>query len=246
MVTGQDILEQAKKAIGVPYKWGAKPSPTMPSWPAVDCSGLTELAAALCDIDLPTGSINQYRLCHREGTLIPLEEAKRTPGALVFIFGSDPLTTWPSSRHVGFSTGDGTTIDARKPAVNIYDWDSRNWGFGALIPGVVYNRSDMITLKQFVENVSEAEVRRIFAAISGPGGLEGTPETWIEKKATPDDPAWVRFWTALLVEQYLAVGEILDTLRGLPAGTLPTDLNAAVAGAVAGALGRAQVGVTFS
>jgi cell wall-associated NlpC family hydrolase len=138
MVTGQDILEQAKKAIGVPYKWGAKPSPTMLSWPAVDCSGLTELAAALCDIDLPTGSINQYRLCHREGTLIPLEEAKRTPGALVFIFGSDPLTTWPSSRHVGFSVGDGTTIDARKPAVDIYDWNSRNWGFGALIPGVTY------------------------------------------------------------------------------------------------------------
>jgi cell wall-associated NlpC family hydrolase len=218
----------------------------MDVFPATDCSGLTQWAAARCGIFLPVGSINQYRYCARQGTIIPLDQAKQTPGALVFIFGSDPLTTWPSSRHVGFSMGDGTTIDARKPAVDIYDWDSRHWGFGALIPGVTYDRSDMITLKQFVENVSEAEVRRIFAAISGPGGLEGTPETWIEKKATPDDPAWVRFWTALLVEQYLAVGEILDTLRGLPAGTLPTDLNAAVAGAVAGALGRAQVGVTFS
>jgi len=110
----------------------------MDVFPATDCSGLTQWAAARCGVSLPMGSINQYRLCHREGTLIPLEDAKRTAGALVFIFGSDPLTTWPSSRHVGFSMGDGTTIDARKPAVDIYDWNSRNWGFGALIPGVTY------------------------------------------------------------------------------------------------------------
>ncbi len=138
MVTGQDILEQAKKAIGVPYKWGAKASASVTRPKQLDCSGLTQWAAGRAGIYLPEGSVNQYRLCHREGTLIPLEEAKRTPGALIFIFGSDPLTTWPSSRHVGFSVGDGTTIDARKPAVDIYDWNSRNWGFGALIPGVTY------------------------------------------------------------------------------------------------------------
>jgi len=138
MVAGQDLISQAVTAVGTPYKWGAKPAPSMDVFPATDCSGLTQWAAARCGVSLPMGSINQYRLCHREGTLIPLEDAKRTAGALVFIFGSDPLTTWPSSRHVGFSMGDGTTIDARKPAVDIYDWNSRNWGFGALIPGVTY------------------------------------------------------------------------------------------------------------
>ena len=94
MVTGQDILEQAKKAIGVPYKWGAKASASVTRPKQLDCSGLTQWAAGRAGIYLPEGSVNQYRLCHREGTLIPLEEAKRTPGALIFIFGSDPLTTW--------------------------------------------------------------------------------------------------------------------------------------------------------
>jgi hypothetical protein len=67
--------------------------------------------------------------CRQKGTIIPLEQAIRTRGALLFANG-----------HVAISLGDGRTIEARGRAygVGIFNARGRSFHTGALIPGMKY------------------------------------------------------------------------------------------------------------
>ena len=72
-VSGNDVVEQAKKYIGVPYVWGG----TAPGQ-GLDCSGLTQYAYAQAGVRIPRNSRAQYLALPK----VARDELK--PGDLVF------------------------------------------------------------------------------------------------------------------------------------------------------------------
>lgn len=105
-VTGQDLVESAKKYLGTPYVWGGE---TLAEG-GLDCSGLVQLS--LADLGI-TGVPRVARDQATIGQEVPsLDQA--LPGDLVVLSGG---------KHIGIYVGDGKMIDAPKPgkAVTIRD-----------------------------------------------------------------------------------------------------------------------------
>lgn len=133
----QLALQQNKK----PYVWGAS-GPT-----AFDCSGLVQWAADQIlntrdangflvardahdrrgDFPKPVGS--QLSICRAAGTLLTVQQAISTRGAL--------LIRGPNE-HIAISLGNGTTIEARGKAygVGVFPSIGRSWTTGAYVPGI--------------------------------------------------------------------------------------------------------------
>jgi len=82
-----------------------------------DCSELVQWAAAQAGVEVVDGSWNQYLTLQDKGGEISVDEALRTPGALLFSFSSTPTSGGgrPRSAHVAISLGDGRTIEAGNP-----------------------------------------------------------------------------------------------------------------------------------
>lgn len=113
---------------------------------AWDCSELVQTVCRLFGVtpSMPDGAINQWQHCRNHGTMIPVDQAKLTPGALLFIGpGTDGgrrgrEAIW----HVAISRGDGTTIEAKSTKDGTGTWvigDRFDWA--ALIPGVDHSHT---------------------------------------------------------------------------------------------------------
>lgn len=99
-VTGTDVVNAAKKYVGVPYVWGGTD-------PAVgmDCSGFVQRVFKDVGVDLPR--LVRDQMTH--GTPVAsLKDAK--PGDLLISFGGD---------HIAIYVGDGKAIDAPVPGKTI-------------------------------------------------------------------------------------------------------------------------------
>ena len=122
--TAGDFLAAALAQQGDRYVFGAEADQRDANPDTFDCSELVEWACAQAGIDIPDGSWNQKAAT----TPISVEEALRTPGALLFTDG-----------HVAISLGDGRTIEARgsRYGVGIFD-AGRRFTSGGLIPGMRY------------------------------------------------------------------------------------------------------------
>lgn len=137
----QEFLQIAVQQKGKPYVYGAHTQPTDVDPPAFDCSELTKWAAAQSGITIPDGATAQYLQLRDQGRTMSVEEALRTPGALLFHFGYEPkdLGDIPADGHVAISMGDGKhTIEARgrKYGTGIFDATGERAGF--------FNRAGMI------------------------------------------------------------------------------------------------------
>jgi cell wall-associated NlpC family hydrolase len=137
----QEFLQIALQQKGKPYIYGAHTQPTDADPPAFDCSELTKWAAAQSGITIPDGATAQYLQLRDQGRTMSVEEALRTPGALLFHFGHEPkdLGDIPADGHVAISIGDGKhTIEARgsKYGTGIFDATGERAGF--------FNRAGMI------------------------------------------------------------------------------------------------------
>jgi cell wall-associated NlpC family hydrolase len=137
----QEFLQIAMQQKGKPYVYGAHTQPTDVDPPAFDCSELTKWAAAQSGITIPDGATAQYLQLRDQGRTMSVEEALRTPGALLFHFGYEPkdLGDIPADGHVAISVGDGKhTIEARgrKYGTGIFDATGERAGF--------FNRAGMI------------------------------------------------------------------------------------------------------
>ena len=133
------FLDAALRQAGDRYLWGAETTPTQADPTAFDCSELVQWAAAQAGASVPDGSWNQYLDLARRGGEISVEQALRTPGALLFRFSDDPKTSAgrPSQAHVAISLGDGRTIEARgsRYGVGVFDATGRHFTHAAVIPG---------------------------------------------------------------------------------------------------------------
>ncbi len=97
-VTGESLVESAKKYEGTPYVWGGE----SPDEGGLDCSGLVQ--RSLADLGV-TGIPRTAREQMTLGEEVPsLDQAR--PGDLVVFNGGT---------HIGIYVGDGKMIDAPKP-----------------------------------------------------------------------------------------------------------------------------------
>lgn len=125
--TTQEFLWNALGQQGKPYIFGAEANPNNANPSAFDCSELIEWAAKRAGVNFPDGSANQIAATNP----MSVEEALRTPGALLFRAG-DP-------NHIAISLGDGRTMEARgrRDGVGIFDNAAgRTWTRAGTIPGL--------------------------------------------------------------------------------------------------------------
>jgi len=97
--SGQAVVADASKYLGVPYVWGGS-SPS-----GFDCSGLVQYVYGQEGVSLPRTSEEQATAGQPVASL-----AQAQPGDLVFFAGSDGTASSPG--HVGIYIGNGQMIDA--------------------------------------------------------------------------------------------------------------------------------------
>ncbi|WP_239336607.1 hypothetical protein [Frankia sp. CiP3] len=98
---------------------GAEVSLDDPDPAAFDCSELTQWAAHQAGHDIPDGAWAQYSTLRGAGMEIPVEQALRTPGALLFQFSDDAGRGpgEPASAHVAISCGTDSDADSLTDAL---------------------------------------------------------------------------------------------------------------------------------
>lgn len=137
MPTAQELIDLLLSQEGAAYVFGAEADYDDPDPDAFDCSELVDWACNHLKVypKMPDGSWLQFRHCRNHNTLIKIEDALQTRGALLFRIGHKTY-----GNHVAVSLGDGRTIEARgrKYGVGIFPARGRPWTHGALVPGLEY------------------------------------------------------------------------------------------------------------
>lgn len=119
-----DFLQAALAQKGDRYRFGAETNLNDANPDTFDCSELVQWAAHQAGVNIADGSWNQKAACKP----LSVEEALRTPGALLFKPG-----------HVAISLGDGRTIEAMGTKWGVVVANGRGrFTSGGLIPGMQY------------------------------------------------------------------------------------------------------------
>jgi hypothetical protein len=144
------FLEVARAQIGDQYVFGAETKLDDPNPKAFDCSELTQWAAHQAGGDIPDGATAQYLDLKRRGMLIPVEEGKKTPGALLFSFNREPhpgdTEGSMAAAHVAISLGNGSTVEAQNETTGVDEFKAGNrFQYAALIPGISDGTADPLS-----------------------------------------------------------------------------------------------------
>lgn len=135
----QGFVQQALAEAGKPYVFGAQANVADANPKAFDCAELVQWAAGRNGVSLPDGSWKQYLALKQQGALVPVDQAMKTPGALLFSFSSEPVPGGgrPSHAHVAISLGDGRTIEARGKSYGVGTFNAANrFQWAAIVPGL--------------------------------------------------------------------------------------------------------------
>ena len=140
-VTPNQIIETARGQFGKPYIYASAPEPSVKNPKSFDCSGYTRWVFGRNGVAIPMGSWNQAIMCRDHGTIIPVSEAIRTPGALLFGGPNNGYSGYGPSGHVAISLGNGYTAEAMGTAYGVGSWraSGRPWTNAGLVPGVTYS-----------------------------------------------------------------------------------------------------------
>jgi cell wall-associated NlpC family hydrolase len=140
----QRFLEAALAQEGDTYVFDAQADDNDPDPDKFDCSELVEWAAEQAGApEVAEASYLQYLQFKEAGTLIPVEQAINTPGAVLFRFPDHeprPGEGRQDGSHVAISLGDGRTFEAMSPSAGIgfNEAADRGFNYAALIPGLDY------------------------------------------------------------------------------------------------------------
>jgi cell wall-associated NlpC family hydrolase len=133
------FLDVARAQIGDRYVFGAETDLADADPEVFDCSEFTQWAAEQAGVALPDGATHQYLHLKKLGMLVPVEEGKNIPGALLFSFDREPRLgdgRTPGA-HVAISLGDGATVEARNSRDGVGQFTSGNrFQYAAIIPGI--------------------------------------------------------------------------------------------------------------
>jgi len=128
-----DFVRIAMSQVGKQYIFGAEANPNDPNPRAFDCSELVEWAAKRAGGNIVDGAANQFNYCKQHGTVISVQQALRTPGALLF---------YRDLGHVMISLGDGRVVEAGNSRVGVVvrpaSVHGSNIAYAALVPGLRY------------------------------------------------------------------------------------------------------------
>jgi N-acetylmuramoyl-L-alanine amidase len=148
MKTGQDFLDLAATRIGEEYIYGANVDLDDPDWHGPwDCAefvswvtkqltGKTLGCVDNGDTDDPDPYTGGWKKDVMAGVvkLITVAKAIKTPGAILLRFRE-------GGKHIVFSVGDWTTVEAKSTLYGVCRGKVGNvtlWDYGILIPGVEY------------------------------------------------------------------------------------------------------------
>jgi hypothetical protein len=146
----ETVLRIAQSQLGKPYVFGAQPLSTEASPAAFDCASFVKWCCDRAQVAprMPPLTYYQHIHCITHDTMIDLETAYGTRGALLFLHrdaAGNPVTpTEPVNAaayrvaHVAFSRGDGRTIEAANSVLDVCIRSARARGFtaAAIIPGI--------------------------------------------------------------------------------------------------------------
>lgn len=212
MATARELVNVVKSQEGDEYVFGVEVSPSDSDPNAFDCSELVEWACNRLKVKpkIPDGSWYQASHCKKHDTIIDVETAINTEGALLFFFSSSPFgRSRPRQAHVAISLGNGKTFEARskKKGVGTFNALDRGWTHAGLIPGLKYAdtsgeffRRDgglaEIAESTPIIDLSEEQVRELQRALS----LLGYPIGEIDGTLGPKTRnAWAEFKTDILL-----------------------------------------------
>lgn len=137
--SARTFLDAALSQSGKPYLMGAEAALDDPDPATLDCSELVEWAAHRAGVQVADGSWLQYLDAKEQGNLVPVEQALRTPGALLFSFSEEPRRGGgrPDQAHVAISLGDGRTIEARGRSYGVGSFEAGDrFEYAAVLPGL--------------------------------------------------------------------------------------------------------------
>ena len=132
------FIDSAKHQIGDRYVYGAPRTPTAKNPTEFDCSSFTQWAARQAGVKLDSTAEYQYMQLKRTNHLIPVDQALKTKGALLFYFSREPSGGLPAGQaHVAISLGDGRTVEAKGTRYGVGEWSAKHrFNYAATIPGI--------------------------------------------------------------------------------------------------------------
>ncbi|HEY5821013.1 MAG TPA: NlpC/P60 family protein [Propionibacteriaceae bacterium] len=132
------FLKQARDQRGDTYLYGSTPKLSAKNPSSFDCSSLTQWAANKAGVKIPRTAEYQYMDLKQRNLLIPVDEAIKTPGALLFYFSREPTSSLPAGQaHVAISKGDGKTIEAKGRAYGVGEFSAKHrFNYAGVIPGI--------------------------------------------------------------------------------------------------------------
>lgn len=140
VITGVELRDACCTFAGERYDQGPGRTSTVSGYK--DCSGLPVAGfAKLGRLGIPTVSSTQARYCHDNGGLISIDQALRTPGALLSRGANLGMEGYGNDGHSAESMGDGVNvIEARGHAYGVLIDSAlgRHWDAGYLWPDVDY------------------------------------------------------------------------------------------------------------
>lgn len=154
MASGEDIVNLAKKSLGVQYVWGGNSLSN-----GVDCSGLVQQVYKAYGISLPRTTYNQIMVGASVGP------DKLRPGDLVF-FDTDPSKKGPD--HVGIYIGGGKFIHAPRPGQGVKissladSYYMNRWMGGRRISGVSTSQDPDATAAEVVPKLDAHELAETY------------------------------------------------------------------------------------
>ena len=182
----QHFVEVALAQRGDKYVFGAEAELNDKDPTAFDRSELTQWAAHQAGIDIPDGSTAQYLDLKAKGLLIPVEQAARTPGALLFTFSSEPTAGGgrPTVAHVAISEGNGSAVEADETRGVTSMQVGNRFQYAAVLPGL----QDVTPTPAPAATTPTAAVVPVTSTTAGPGPAAVPPAYQIDPGVDISNP----------------------------------------------------------